>query len=147
MDALGVARGALAGLAATGAMTLPEILARSRWGLKALLDWQENQTLAARITKRSIEAAVIPGLGFHFLHGLLAGIVFVLVLPLFPSVIPICILGPGYGFVLFAITLVIHKPITGRTPWSGNGRSAALGVSLAAHVVYGAALAFLVVWP
>ncbi len=128
-------------------MTVPEILARSRWGLDALLDWQENQTIAAGITKRALEAAVIPGLGFHFLHGLLAGVAFVLVLPLFRSELPLGILGPGYGVVLFAITLVIHKAITGRAPWSGNRGSVALGVSLVAHIVYGAVLALLVAWP
>ena len=55
-------------------MTVAEILARSRWGLEALLDWQENQTIAAEITTRSVETTMIPGLGFHFLHGLLAGL-------------------------------------------------------------------------
>lgn len=147
MDAPTVVRGLLAGLAATGAMTLTELAARSRWGLEALLDWQENQMIAARITKRAVEAAVILGLGFHFLHGLLAGIVFVLVLPLFPPELPLWILGPGYGVVLFAITLVIHIPTTGRAPWSGRLGSVALGVSLVAHVAYGGALALLVVWP
>jgi len=147
MDAPTVFRGALAGLAATGTMILLELAAHSRWGLEGLLEWQENQRIAAGITKRSVETAVMPGLGFHFLHGLLAGIVFVVVVPLFPPAIPLRILGPGYGLVLFAITLLIHKPITGRAPWSGPIGSTALIVSLLAHVVYGAALAFLVVWP
>ena len=147
MDAPTVVRGLLAGLVATGAMTVPEILARSRWGLEALLDWQENQTIAAGIMKRSVETTTVPGLGFHSLHGLLAGVVFVWVLPLFPPELPLWVLGPGYGIVLFALTLVIHTPITGRAPWSGRLGSVALGVSLLAHVVFGAALALLVVWP
>ena len=147
MDAPAVFRGLLAGLAATGAMALMEIPARSRWGLEGLLEWQENQTIAARIARRSVEDVGVPGLGFHFLHGLLAGIVFVLVLPLFPPELPLWVLGPGYGVVLFAITLVIHKPITRRAPWSGALGSVALGVSLLAHSLYGGALALLVVWP
>jgi hypothetical protein len=142
-----VIHGLLAGLAATGAMTLLEIVARSRWGLEGLLEWQENQTVAAWITKGAMEDAVVPGLGFHFLHGLLAGIVFVLVLPLFPSMVPLWVLGPGYGVVLFAITLVIHGPITGRSAWAGPRGSIALALSLLSHMVYGAALALLVVWP
>jgi len=142
-----VIRGLLAGLAATGAMTLLEIVARSRWRLEGLLEWQENQTMVAWITKGPVEAAVVPGLGLHFLHGLLAGIVFVLILPFFPSDIPLWVLGPGYGVVLFAITLVIHRPITGRSAWSGPRGPVALALSLLSHMVYGAALALLVVWP
>lgn len=147
MDDLTILRGLLAGFAATAPMTLAELLARYRWGLEGLLDWQENQTIAGRILNRPLEVVVFPGLGFHFLHGLLAGIVFVLVVPLFPSAWPLAVLGPGYGAVLFAITLVIHRPITGRYAWSGPQRTVALVVSLLAHLVYGAALALLVVWP
>ncbi len=147
MDALAVVRGCLAGLAATGAMSLVELAARSRWGLDALLEWQENQAISSRFTGRSVEASVLAGLGFHFLHGLLAGIVFVLVLPILPPAFPLAVLGPGYGGVLFSITLVIHKPITGRRAWSAYTGFVALGVSLVGHVVYGALLALLVVWP
>ena len=90
---------------------------------------------------------MVAGLGLHFLHGLLAGIVFVLVFPIFPSEFPLAPLGPGYGLVLFAITLVIHKPITRRAAWEGPRGRIAVGLSLLTHVVYGAALALLVVWP
>ena len=147
MDTLIVVRGLLAGLAATGAMTLAESIARTRWGLEALLDWQENQTVAGHLLKQPMETVVLPGLGFHFLHGLLAGVVFVLVVPPFLLVLPPWVLGPGYGVVLFAITLAIHKPITGRSPGAGRLGSVALRVSLVAHVVYGGTLALLVVWP
>lgn len=147
MDAITVVRGLLAGIVATGAMTLTEIPARARWGLEGLLEWQENQTIASRITRRHVEEVVVPGLALHVLHGLLAGIVFVLILPLFPPEFPLWVLGPGYGIVLFAITLVIHKPITGRAPWSGSLGSVALAISLWSHMIYGATLALLVVWP
>lgn len=147
MDTLVALRGILAGLAATGAMSLLELAARSRYGLDGLLEWQENQAIASRITGRPVEASVLAGLGFHFLHGALAGIVFVLILPIFPPVFSLAVLGPGYGVVLFSITLVIHRPITGREAWSGPVGSVALGVSLVGHVVYGAAVALLVVWP
>ncbi len=147
MDASVALRGSLAGLAATGAMSLLELAARSRWGLDGLLEWQENQAISSRITGQPVEASVLAGLGFHFLHGLLAGIVFVLILPIFPPEVPLAILGPGYGVVLFSITLVIHKPITGRRASSGPVGSVALGVSLAGHVIYGAVLVLLVVWP
>ncbi len=147
MDASGVLRGILAGLAATGAMTLLELAARSRWGIDGLLEWQENQAISSRITGGPMEASALAGLGFHFLHGLLAGIVFALILPIFPPGFSVVVLGPGYGVVLFSITLIIHRPITGRQAWSGPVGSVALAVSLASHVVYGAVLAVLVVWP
>lgn len=147
MDALTVFHGALAGLAATGTMTLVELAARSRWGLDGLLEWQENQAISSRITGRPMKDSAVAGLGFHFLHGLLAGIVFVLILPIFPPDFSVAVLGPGYGVVLFSVTLVIHRSITGRRAWSGPMGSVALGVSLVGHVIYGAVLALLVVWP
>ena len=147
MVAFAIFRGLLVGLAATGAMTLVELVARSRWGFDGLLEWQENQAIASRITGRPVEASVLAGLGFHFLHGLLAGIVFVLALPIFPPEFSLAVLGPGFGLVLFSITLVIHRPITGRRGWSGSLGFVALGVSLAGHLVYGAVLTLLVVWP
>jgi len=39
MDLSLLARGLVAGLAATGLMSLIELPARFRWGLEALLDW------------------------------------------------------------------------------------------------------------
>lgn len=65
--------------------------------------------IATRITKRTLDAAVVPRMGFHFPHGLLAGIVVVLVLPRFPFETLTWILGPGPGFVRFAITLVTSR--------------------------------------
>jgi len=85
MDVLVIVRGLTAGLAATGVMTLLELPVRFRWGIEGLLDWQVNQRMASRILKRPADAVVLPGLGLHFLHGLVLGVVFVLVIPLFPS--------------------------------------------------------------
>jgi uncharacterized protein DUF6789 len=147
VDALTVIRGMLAGVAATGAMTLVELPARSRWGLAALVDWQENQTMASWINGRPVEASTLPGLAFHVLHGLIAGTVFVLLLPLFTPQLPLVALGAGYGAVLWAIGLFLFRPITHRSPRAGPVAPVAVAVSLAAHLVYGVALGILVLWP
>lgn len=126
---------------------LIELAARSRWGLEALLDWQQNEAVAAKITKRPPEAAAVPGLALHVLHGLLLGLVFVLILPLVPPELPLPIAGLGYGLVLFALTIAVHKPIMGRVAASGRHGSAAIAVALLTHLVYGSLLAVLLVWP
>lgn len=147
MDVLTLVRGLLAGLAATGVMTLLESVARTGGGLAVPLDWQLNQATVARITNRSIEASVVLGLGFHFLHGLVAGAVYVLLLPYLPPGIPWWVLGPGYGLVLLAVSLLVYRPVTGHAPGSGELGRVAFGVGVLTHLVYGVALALLVVWP
>ncbi len=147
MDVLVIVRGLTAGLAATGAMTLLELPVRFRWGIEGLLDWQVNQRMASRILKRPADAVILPGLGLHFLHGLVLGVVFVLVLPLFPSGPLLWVSGPGYGIALFAITLAIHRPATGGSPWSRQLGSVAVTTSFLTHLAYGTVLALLVAWP
>lgn len=132
-----------AGLAATGGMTLIELVARSRWGLAALLDWQFNQSTLATLTKQPAEDLALAGLALHFLHGLIGGIVFVLVLPLVPPSWPVWASGVGFGAILFAVTLLLFRPITGRRPRSGTHGSIAVAVGLLTHVVYGAVLGLL----
>lgn len=132
-----------AGLAATGGMTLIELVARSRWGLAALLDWQFNQSTLATLTKQPSEDLALAGLALHFLHGLIGGIVFVLVLPLVPPSWPVWASGVGFGAILFAVTLLLFRPITGRRPRSGTHGSIAVAVGLLTHVVYGAVLGLL----
>lgn len=136
-----------AGLAATGLMVLMELATRARWGLAGLIDWQINQATVARITGRSAEAAVVPGLGFHALHGLVAGLVFVLILPVLPTAVPIEASGLGYGVVLFALTLVVQRPVTRGYEGLGAHGSAAVAVALLTHLAYGLLLAFLLIWP
>ncbi len=135
--------GALAGLVATAAMTLIELAARARWGLEGLLDWQINQATLARLTKRPSEALVLPALGFHFLHGLLGGLVFVLLLPLLPPGWPLLALGLGYGALLYIVTLFAVEPVTGKAAASGPHGAPAVAVALLTHLAYGAVLAAL----
>ncbi len=146
MDVVTLLRAMAAGLAGTAVMTIIELAARSQWGLEGLLDWQINQATLGRIAGRPAEILVLPGIGFHFLHGLVAGLLFALALPLFPSAWPIVALGLGYGAVLFGITLLAYRPATRRSLRSAPHRSAAVGVGLLTHLVYGAVLALLLLW-
>ncbi len=136
-----------AGLTATGVMTLVELAARSRWGLEGLLDWQINQATLDLITGRPAEALGIAGIGVHFLHGLIAGLVFVLVLPLFPPAWPVVVLGLGYGAVLFGLTLLAYGLITRKRLRSRPHSSAAVTVGVLTHLIYGGTLALLLFWP
>lgn len=147
MDALPFARGMIAGLAGTGGMTLIELAARSRWGVEVLLDWRQNEAIAHRIRKRPLLPATRLGMGLHFLHGLLAGLVFVVAVPFLPSGIPTEVLGLGYGVVLAAITVGLHRAITGESPGAGRRGWGPLPITLLTHAAYGVILSLLVVWP
>lgn len=147
MDALTILQGAAAGAAATAVMTAIELGVRLRWGLPALLDWQQNQATAARITKGRAEATPFTSLAVHFLHGLVAGLVFVIVLPVLPSAFRVVAYGLGYGLILFALTLLAHKPTTGTPVRSGSRAMAAAGVAFMTHIVYGLVLAGFLLWP
>jgi hypothetical protein len=85
-------------------------------------------------------------LGLHFLHGLLLGIVFVWALPILPPGLPSWVIGPGYGAVLFAITLAIGKLVLGAMPWSREFGSAAVPVAFVTHLAYGLVLALVIMW-
>src|SRR5438128_1432568 len=65
--------GPLAGLFATAVMTILEVPAWRRRGFAGILDWEQNQTVAARLLGRPAEALLSGGLGLHFSHGVLAG--------------------------------------------------------------------------
>ena len=147
MDPLAIVRGLLAGIAATGLMTLLELVARAGGGFAVLLDWQLNQATVARITERSVEASVGLGLGFHFLHGLVAGAIYVFLVPYVPSGIPWWATGAGYGLVLLAVSLLVYRPVTGQALGSGELGRIALPVGVLTHVVYGVSLALLMMWP
>src|SRR2546428_493198 len=68
--------GPLAGLFATAVMTILEVPAWRRRGFAGILDWEQNQTVAARLLGGPAEELVAAGLGLHFSHGGLAALVF-----------------------------------------------------------------------
>jgi hypothetical protein len=101
--------GMIAGVAATGAMTLSEIPSWKRWGLPGVFEWHENQAITAylvRTTKTSFAGIFL----FHFLNGTLAGIAFPFLASFLLPYAPLIILSTFYGIMLWVLTLApIHK--------------------------------------
>ncbi len=133
--------GFIAGIAATTAMTLAELIFWKKWKLAGILEWHENQVLVSKFLKLDVKKLNFPGIFFlHFLNGGLGGVGLVIVVILVPqiSLIPIIPLAVLYGFFLWVVTLApIHKPITGLHPWNHPlGRGPALA-SLGGHALYG----------
>ncbi|HEV8595498.1 MAG TPA: hypothetical protein VGR51_08220 [Thermoplasmata archaeon] len=129
MDALGLARGFLAGLAAAGVVTAVQALAWARWGRSSVFEWQEAEAGMERLLGRR---SMVAGLAGHVLAGGVAGVVFVLGVAVLPIAGPRIALGAGMGFLMWLITLVIHEPVTG-SPAKGVG----VAVTLVTHLIYG----------
>ena len=146
-DALGpngIYLGLVAGLLGTAILVLTEIPVWLRWGIDGVPEWQMNQALTARLLNRNQESLVIKGQLLHFLSGGVLGILFAYAAPLVPWNLGNTSLGLAYGLVLWAISLVILKPITGRgvkdTPL---GITRFLG-SLVGHLIHGAILGLII---
>jgi hypothetical protein len=139
----------LAGLAATLAMTMLEIPAWKKFGLRGVLEWHENQVLSTKFFRLSESDLHVKGIFLlHFANGGLGGIGFALALILFPFALSDLILSAiGYGLFLWLVTLIpIHKPITGITPWKHPDGMTPMMVSLAGHITYGIVLCAFFVW-
>jgi hypothetical protein len=139
-----VVRGLASGLVATAGMSLIEFPIWRKWGMEGVVEWHMNQSLMARLLGRPPEHLVSQGLILHFLHGGLAGIVFVLMLPIVPR-IPIISAGVAFGLILWVISLLIMRPVTGVGLGGHHLRWLTLVVALAGHLFYGILLAFLVI--
>lgn len=132
--------GLAVGLFATAAITLTEIPMWRRWAMDGVPEWEMNQALMARLLHRSPDPLVVEGQLLHFLQGGLLGILFAVVVPLLPWSLNRFLAGLAYGLVLWTISLVILKPITGRGVGDNPlGRIPFLG-SLLGHLLYGAIL-------
>jgi hypothetical protein len=139
----------ISGLVATLVMTLLEIPAWRRFGLRGVLEWHENQVLSTKFFRLSESDLHIKGIFLlHFANGGLGGIGFALALTLFPFALSDLILSAiGYGLFLWLVTLIpIHKPITGITPWKHPDGMVPMIVSLAGHIIYGIVLGAFFVW-
>jgi len=131
MDAIELARGLAAGMAASLAMTAVEALAWLRWGMMAVFEWQEMQAVAAKVLgRRDLGTA----LALHVLFGGVAGIVFVLAVRV-ATLAPAVLYGTAYGFTMWVITLLIHRRVTGVA-----ARGVGVAVSLVGHLLYGTLL-------
>lgn len=129
----------LIGIFATLIMTLIEIPAWRRFGLRGVLEWHENQVLSVKFFRLDESRLHVKGIFFlHFVNGGLGGVGFALALTVFSFAMNIVFGGIAYGVFLWLVTLIpIHKPITGITPWKHPDGVIPMIVSLIGHLVYG----------
>lgn len=136
--------GIAAGLFSTAAMSLTEYPIWRRWGMEGVSEWHLNQALMARLLHRPPQDLVFQGLILHFVHGAVAGIVFVLILPIFSQGIPVVEAGVAFGLLLWVIAMLIMKPVTGIGLRNHHMRLLPLVVSLGGHLLYGILLGLVV---
>jgi hypothetical protein len=139
-----IVRGLASGFVATAGMSLIEFPIWRKWRMEGVIEWHMNQSLMARLLRRPPQYLVSQGLILHFLHGGLAGIVFVLLLPIVPR-IPIITAGVAFGLILWIISLLIMKPVTGVGLGGHPLRWLAFVAALVGHLFYGMLLALLVI--
>lgn len=133
-------QGLVAGLAATLVMTLFEAGLWWRWGLQGVLDWQQNQVLAARMLAGSPEDHYVSGWILHHVHGGAAGAVFAGAMAILAVPGPVWVWGPVFGMLLWPTAVAIHRLITGVDPFDHPLGRVPVWTALASHLVYGAAL-------
>ena len=134
----------LIGLFATLIMTLVEIPAWRRFGLRGVLEWHENQVLSTKLFRLDESSLHVKGIFFlHFANGGLGGAGFALALMVFSFTTNIIFAGIAYGVFLWLVTLIpIHKPITGITPWRHPDGPMPMITSLIGHLVYGVVVGY-----
>ncbi len=128
------------GLCATIVMTIIEIPAWRKFGLRGVLEWHENQVLSTKFFRLSGSDLHTKGiLLLHFANGGLGGFGYLLILIVFPFAASNLILSSAaYGVFLWIVTLIpIHKPITGIIPWKHPDGYIPMITSLIGHLSYG----------
>jgi len=140
----GILPGLVAGLVSTAAMSLMEYPIWRRLGMEGVLEWHLNQALMARLLHRPPQDLVSQGLVLHFGHGGLAGIIFGLILSIFSLGIPILEASVAFGLLLWVISILIMKPVTGVGFRNRHLRFLPLVVSLGGHLLYGIVLGLVV---
>ncbi|MDQ3902890.1 MAG: hypothetical protein M3247_04435, partial [Thermoproteota archaeon] len=87
----------IAGIIATAAMTLVELVFWRKWKLIGVLEWHENQILISKFFRLDVKKLNFPGIFFlHFLNGGLGGVglaIAILLIPLHLNMISIYPLG------------------------------------------------------
>ena len=146
MDATFLLRGVLAGVVATFFMLPVEVLAFQRFGIRGVFEWHEVRSAVFRV-RRKPNARRELVFALHLLAGGVAGLLFAIAISLLGPGLHLLLMGLGFGGLLFLLTLDVHFEITGVHPWENEmGRGPAVA-SAAGHLLYGAALGLLMVWP
>jgi len=142
---------AFAGLVGGVFMTMFEYPFWKAWGMNGVAEWQSNWVILSRLTRASPDRTREPRISWtiilHLWHGVAAGIVFGLLLPVLSML-------PGGNFsvlldaVVYSIALWIIFMFAPRSAleFAGGTRISDRGllVALASHFVYGVFLGLLV---
>jgi len=137
-------RGFAAGLVATLAMLPAEISMLRRFGPRGVYEWHEIQaSLAHRGWGSDAEFILL----LHGLAGGVAGLLFAIAVSLVRLDVDLVLQGLGLGVLMWLITLVIHGPITSVRPWRNDMGRGPVAASLLGHLLFSAALGFLMIWP
>ena len=142
---------AFAGLVGGVFMTMFEYPFWKAWGMNGVAEWQSNWVILSRLTRASPDRTREPRISwtiiFHLWHGVAAGIVFGLLLPVL-SVLPGGNFSVLLDAVVYSIALWIIFMFAPRSAleFAGGTRISDRGllVALASHFVYGVFLGLLV---
>jgi hypothetical protein len=141
-----IARNAAAGLIATGAMTVVMGLGKAI-GLMGTAPPREitkrgERKSGANPNQQSRETFDTTWLAAHAAFGSGSGVVYGLLQGVLPKSEPVA--GLTYGLALWGASYLGLMPALGLYPWPDQDRNSRVAVMIAAHVVYGEALAALV---
>lgn len=146
MDPSLVLRGFVAGGVATLVMLVVEIPMLRRFGSRGVFEWHEIQASVSRVGGQPKVRMSLVFL-LHLLAGGVAGLLFATAISFLRLGVPLVLPGLGLGFVLWLMTLVLHEAISGVHPWRNEMGRGPVTASLIGHLLYGAALGFMMAWP
>tara|TARA_Y100000590_G_scaffold64049_1_gene68804 strand:+ start:1512 stop:1964 length:453 start_codon:yes stop_codon:yes gene_type:complete len=140
-----ILNGLVAGIIATGAMSILQVPMYSKWGITSVLEWHENQVITSKFIKKNTEELLVPSFLFHFLHGGLGGIAFAIIVSIIDFQVSYLISGTILGFLFALVVLIIHEPITKIKPLKHPLGSIPVVASFVNHAIYGATLGYFLI--
>jgi len=142
---------AFAGLVAAGVMTLFEFPFWKIWGMNGVAEWQTNRVIISKLARinssRIREPRICWTITLHLWHGIAAGIIFGLLLPVLMP-LPAGNLSVLLDALVYSAALWIIFMLAPRRAFESAGEirisDRSLSVALASHFVYGIFLGLLV---
>jgi tellurite resistance protein TehA-like permease len=135
-----LAEGLGAGLVSTGVMVLFEFPFWKAGGMAGVVEWQVNQILVSKVLREEYNEStrLLPALGMHFLHGMVARGILAVVLASF--LLQFAWYFWAFG-ILFSFFLWMLVPFALRREFETAGRirftRSGILVSLVSHLIYG----------
>jgi hypothetical protein len=135
-----LAEGFGAGLVSTAAMVLFEFPFWRARGMAGVVEWQVNQILVSKVLREDYNEStrLLPAIGMHFLHGMVAGGILAVVLASFLLRFVWYFWAFGIVFSLF-LWMIVPFALRQEIETAGRIRFTRYGiiVSLASHLIYG----------